>query len=94
VKVKAQKKPLTIEAVQYDGQNFDEVREFVGAEFYSAEPDGSIEIYEYIMGLWQVVPVHSYVIRGTKGEFYACSETVFEENYNVVEEERAADAAI
>jgi hypothetical protein len=89
--VRAQKKPAVVDVVKYDGNNFDEVRDFVGEVFYSAKPDGSIEIYEYILGQWQVVPVGAFIIKGTKVEFYACSHDVFLSSYDIIE--RAADAA-
>jgi len=90
--VKARKKPVVISAVQYTGENFIELQEFVEAVFCNAKPDGTVEVYEYILGQWQVVPVGSFVIKGTKGEFYACSPEVFENIYDIIDES-AADAA-
>lgn len=82
--MKYRKKPVVIDAIQFDGQNHDELRTFVGPQL--AMNDGitlSIKTLEGEM----LVSVDDYIIKGIKGEFYPCKPNIFESTYELVEEE-------
>jgi len=73
------KKPVVIEAIQYTGENLDELRAFVPEEFRNNkiyEPLG-IKTLEGVLNISQ----GDYIIKGVKGEFYPCKPDVFEMTY-------------
>lgn len=80
------KKPVTIRAVQYTGNNVDEIMEFgKKAVFhrdmrYEDENELFIETLEGSMH----VSVGDFVIEGVHGEFYPCKPDIFEETYDEV----------
>ncbi|HBA72229.1 MAG TPA: hypothetical protein DCZ63_08595 [Geobacter sp.] len=73
------KKPVVIEALQFDG-NFNEIEKFVGgdAEFRQGEL-----IVATLEGPLHASP-KDYIIKGIKGEFYPCKPDIFEATYEPV----------
>jgi hypothetical protein len=86
---KYRKKPVVIEAIQYTGENFQEIYEALPdiADIKSHFRDGSI-IIPTLEGDMTAIP-SDYIIRGVNGEFYPCKEDVFHKTYELVEEEYA-----
>lgn len=96
---KYRKKPVVIEAIQWDGtgQSTREIILFMGQEikndfitqekFYDycniVERDG-IKI-KTIEGT-MTASINDYIIKGVKGEFYPCKPDIFEATYELVEE--------
>lgn len=80
---KYRKLPVVIEALQYTGDNYEEVCEYVG------ETTLSSDIYKrlWIQSLegWVKVSVGSYIVKGIKGEFYPCRGDIFRELHEEVE---------
>lgn len=93
---KYRKKPVEIEAVQWDGMNTGEILEF-------ARESAS---FEYHDAAWKVgaapcvadLTIHTlegdhhasvgdFIIKGIKGEFYPCKPDIFDQTYEVVEDE-------
>ena len=74
------KKPITIQAVQFNGDNIQEIIDFVGQQNISN--DGimgySINTLEGNM----LISDGDYVIKGVKGEFYPCKEEIFKMTYD------------
>ncbi len=96
--MKARKKPVVVEAIQWKGNNLLELREFVGKELIEnyidlryPETNGitkqldGIEIHT-LEGNHMVTP-GDYIIKGIKGEFYPCKPDIFEKTYEVLEDE-------
>ena len=84
--MKYRKKPVVIEAIQWTGNNADEVECFTGEKnFYRVLYDNSLVIpmlegdHKAIVGDW--------IIRGTQGEFYLCKPDIFKKTYEEVKEE-------
>jgi hypothetical protein len=82
--VKFRKKPVVIDAVQWTGDNLQDIcEEFGNTEsfFIDGHDKLCIRTLEGIMesksGDW--------IIRGVKGEFYSCDSTIFEMTYEKVE---------
>lgn len=76
-------KPCEIEAIQYDGSNIKEIRNFIGKSFEVRTVEGIyIRTLEGIMR----ASVGDYVIKGLRGEFYPCKPDVFEKKYELIEE--------
>jgi len=78
------KRPITVEAIQWDGsvESAAEVIEFgLGSVMYSADLNKMIcQTLEGSM----VVGVNDYVIKGINGEFYPCKPDIFEKTYDEV----------
>lgn len=91
---KFRKKPVEIEAIQYNNLNKEEIENFVGYELRSVidsqHYDQGLPIpptrFLYINTLEGEMQVNpgDYVIRGVKGEFYPCKPDIFEATYDKV----------
>ena len=82
MKIKATKKQITIEAVQYDGTNAQEISDFVGSSNLVWNDDRiSIITLEGPM----TASKSDYIIKGVKGEFYPCKPDIFAESYDINE---------
>lgn len=88
--MKYRKKPVVIEAIQWNGHNLEEIKSFVGSDLE----------YDIIDTAWQVgkgspyvdmriktlegihhVTAGDYIIKGVAGEFYPCKPDIFEQTY-------------
>lgn len=87
--MKYKKKPVVIDAVQWNGKNFDEVMNFM-QEFhghkraYEDAEEGaiksgiiSIRTLEGVMS----ASTNDWIIKGVQGEFYPCKPDIFEKTY-------------
>lgn len=85
---KYRKKPVEIVAVQYIGNNIEEIEDFVGNQLLrynntQEEDDYSLGIptLESIMK----ASVGDYIIRGVRNEFYPCKPEIFRITYDEVQ---------
>ena len=81
------KKPVVIEAIQYNGINITEIESFVGAKLPTVWL--SVEDTQLVIPTLEgdmKVSKGDYVIKGIKGEFYPCKPDIFKSTYNVVED--------
>ena len=81
------KKPVVIEAIQYNGMNITEIESFVGAKLPTVWL--SVEDTQLVIPTLEgdmKVSKGDYVIKGIKGEFYPCKPDVFKSTYNAVED--------
>jgi len=76
---KYRKKPVVIEAVQFDMTNQGEVLTFVGDAGSTTEDMTGIKI-KTLSGEVLVVD-GDYIIKGVSGEFYPCKLAVFNKTY-------------
>ena len=80
--MKFRKKPVVIEAVQFN-HNFDEIERFVGGD---AEARGGKLLIATLEGpMW--ADHLDWIIQGVKGEFYPCKPDIFELTYEKVDDE-------
>lgn len=92
------KKPVTIEAVQFDGLNPTEIKDFVGenceVEIYDnrVTPPVARIVIHTLEGDMEVSK-GDYVIRGVKGEFYPCKPDIFEKTYESAEPDKSMEEA-
>ena len=77
------KKPVEIEAVQFTGENADEIGHFAGLAVSVAGRDHHLQI-KTLEGI-MTVSSGDWVIRGVKGEFYPCKPDIFEATYEAVD---------
>ena len=78
---KYRKKPVVIDAMQWTGDNKDEVLEFIGGDHWW-DQDGPILVT--LEGEMRA-EVGDWIIRGVKGEFYPCKPDIFAWTYDLVE---------
>jgi len=81
---KYRKKPVVIDAIKWDGENFNEfVYNFVGIDC-AQRCDNTLDVLtlEGVM----TAQIGDYIIRGIKGEFYPCKPDIFEASYEKVED--------
>lgn len=88
------KKPVVIEAIQWNGANLEELKNFVGSSLYW----GTVTLYGFTNTNKQMlrvvirtlegnheVKVGDYIIKGVQGEFYPCKPDIFAATYEAVE---------
>lgn len=83
------KKPVDIEAVQFTGENFQEILDFSNGiakrriAYEGNEPieTNSIDI-QTLEGIMNA-SIGDYIIRGVEGEFYPCKPGIFEKTYEL-----------
>jgi len=91
------KRPIEVEAVRWDGRNFDEVAAFVGTVetvhggarpgFQPVPRDASCaRVYDKLHDTWVKVWAGQWVVKGVRGEFYPIDQTVLDETYESVAE--------
>ena len=74
------KNPIPIDALQWNGDNKDEILNFIGE---SAEIRGGSLYIKTLEGN-MFAPIGRYIIKGVNGEFYPCREDIFEKTYEEV----------
>ena len=80
------KKPIQIEAIQWNGKNFDEIKKFCKDAMIACEGELIIPILEdgKFIKTKYVATEGDYVIKGVRGEFYFCKDDIFNETYEEV----------
>jgi len=81
---KFRKKPVVIEAMQWCGNNFQELEEFGSQRHIISNPDGTLTI-DTSEGN-HTAQKNDWIIRGVQGEVYPCKPDIFEANYEEVAE--------
>lgn len=90
--MKYRKKLVVIEAVQWNGTNLEEIKNFVGdALEFQADvllEDEKMQIMVVIKTLEgeHYASVNDFIIKGVHGEFYPCKPDIFKKTYEAVEE--------
>jgi len=93
---KFRKKPIVIEAVQYNNLNKEEIEDFVGKKLkQELESETAYEagvappmfslIIETLEGDHKAMP-NDWIIKGVNSEFYPCKPDIFEKTYDKEEE--------
>ena len=79
---KFRKKPVIIEAIQWNGENLSEINEFTKNEVENHESVLIIPTLEGDM----YASLNDYIIKGVNGEFYPCKPDIFDMSYVEVTE--------
>lgn len=92
MKSKYRKKPVVIEAVEFNGNNQREVLGFIYRDMSEnglsgAERMGLPVVIETLEGDMKADP-GDFIIKGVNGEFYPCKPDIFEKTYEKVGEEQ------
>lgn len=80
--MKYRKKPVIIEAIQYNGNNVNEIVQFTGKHNIDFGNHLKIKTLEGVM----IANINDYIIKGVQGEFYPCKPDIFNETYERIEE--------
>ena len=86
--MKVRKIPVVVEAVQWTGNNYNEVVDFLG-DLYIGHFGGmphKIEIHT-LEGAMSA-SVNDWIIKGVNGEFYPCKPDIFAKTYEIVDDTR------
>jgi hypothetical protein len=75
------KKPVVIEALLFDGDNYHDIGMWIGGGRY--HPDVKKIIIPTLEGNMEASP-GDYIIKGVQGEFYPCKPDIFEATYEAV----------
>ena len=76
------KLPVEIEAIQWKGDNTEEIKMFCGESFLEYKPPSSL-----LIGTLEgphIASLGDYIIKGIKGEFYPCKPDIFKSTYDPV----------
>lgn len=95
--MKYRKKPVEVDAIQWDGNNLVQCIRFMGQRVNLADRIESDKFDDYreiirknglkintLEGVMNV-DIGDYIIRGIKGEFYPCKPDIFDRTYEQVE---------
>lgn len=76
------KKPIPIDAIQWNGDNVEEILNFMlgNCPIFSGNGEITINTLEGKMN----APLGSYIIKGVDGEFYPCRREIFEASYTKI----------
>ena len=77
---KFRKKPVVIEAVKFSGNNYEQVKAFLGYPPQYID-QALTQLRIYTLEGQHVASVGDWIIKGVKGEFYACKPDIFAMTY-------------
>lgn len=80
---KFRKKPVVIEAVQWDGKNTEEVISFCPKIIAQAREITGALVIATLEGNMDAIR-NDWIIKGVNGEFYPCKPDIFEKTYEAV----------
>lgn len=78
---KYRKKPVVIESIQWNGNNFKEIKDFCNKAIIDQNSNLVIEALEGD----HYAKEGDYIIKGVQGEFYPCKPDIFEQTYEEVQ---------
>ena len=81
------KKPVVITAIQWDGNNLEEIETWIGRELRQQRSyDGKEVVYLLIPTLESPHEASrgDWIIKGIEGEFYPCKPDIFKKTYDEV----------
>ena len=82
------KLPVVIQAIMWDGTNYDELCEKLTnfKDFSEYRPDVNYLYISTLEGVMQA-SIGDFIVRGVNGEFYPCKNDIFLKTYEKVPEE-------
>lgn len=84
--IKARKKPVTVDAIEFTGWNWAECQQFMSDEplFFTQEVRYQDEMYIDTLEGKMRADVGDYIIRGVSNEYYPCKPDIFHMTYDIV----------
>ncbi len=81
--MKFRKKPVVIDAIQFDGTNGEEIETFTNGAARRLATHNPLMVISTLEGEHQA-RTGDWIIRGIAGEFYPCKPDIFEATYEKV----------
>lgn len=81
--MKYRKKPVVFEAIQYTGNNYDQICDFIGENLTNSKLTPLI--IETLEGNHISARIGDYIVKDAQGEFYTYKPDIFEQTYEVAE---------
>jgi hypothetical protein len=79
------KKPIEVEAVQWTGNNRPEIWDFCSLCYFNTDMEtGELKLIIQTLEGNMGASIGDFIIKGIKGEFYACKEDIFKLTYDKV----------
>lgn len=78
--MKFRKKPVVVEAIQYNKKNIDEINKFITDGSLTYDPLRDLIFIETLEGAMNIFK-NDWIIKGVNGEFYPCKPDIFEKTY-------------
>ena len=92
---KYRKRPVVIEAVQWTGENFEELwRLLESKEGRAVYEESDMSIFLETLEGTMKAQVGDYIIKGVQGEIYPCKPDIFKSTYEQVEEGGGSDGMV
>ena len=86
------KKPVVIEAIQYNGENIEAIEDFVGKKLSTVmTSDVDVKLIIPTLEGYMKALKGDYIIKGIKGELYPCKPDIFKEIYSLVTEKSTVE---
>lgn len=87
--MRVRKKPVVVEAVQWTGDNQEDIIDFFGIgsqDTYQilSSPHNPPEILIYTLEGVLIASINDFIIRGVRGEYYPCKPDIFYETYDLL----------
>jgi hypothetical protein len=86
------KKPVAIEAIQWDGINYEEIQTFSNSKikYYEWFQHNDSGVNINMLSIFTLegkmeASIGDFIIKGVKGEFYPCKPDIFELTYEKIE---------
>lgn len=85
--IKARKKPVTVDAIEFTGWNWTDCHQFMSDEPLMFPQDAGYQEVLYIDTLEgkMEASVGDYIIRGVSNEYYPCKPDIFHMTYDIVD---------
>lgn len=85
--MKYHKKPVVVEAIRIESDNFDEVKQFCPTVHHAHGwvALSGVDIVIPTLEGEHLAKIGDYIIRGVAGEYYPCKPDIFEKTYEPVE---------
>ena len=75
------KKPVVVEAIQWTGNNTQEIDVFTESEFLEVERNGVRMLAIFTLEGTMEARIDDWIIKGVNGEFYPCKPDIFDKTY-------------
>lgn len=81
--LKVRKKPIVVESIQWNGDNFDELEKWCpyGLSLFSK----NMQLYVRTLEGELTANIGDYILKGVDGELYPVNKEIFEKTYDVLE---------
>jgi hypothetical protein len=77
------KRPITIEALQWDGENRRDLWDFCSLAYFNTDFEtGELKLFIRTLEGAMEASKGDYIIKGIQGEFYACKPDIFKLTYD------------